>query len=278
MSKKKWEGHTHTELCQHGQGDRTARMVEKAIEAGFSHYSITEHAPLPNDFFPTETLRREFGLLPRELPDYFDLVKDLKALYENKIHIFCSLEFDYFQGYEEFTKELIASYENELDELLLSVHFLKGKSGLCCLDFSQEQFKVGLIDHYGDADSVHDAYWRAIENLVSETWPTSKPIRIGHLGLIYKYIKTYPLKDGGRYGISYFEHLFRCIKEKGYSLDVNTAGLDLETCGEIYFTTPMWYWGKKENIELVYGSDAHGISKIGRFYDTFEKRLNTNSV
>ena len=267
---KKWDGHTHSGMCRHGDGDRTATMVEKAIEAGFTHYSITEHAPLPDDFFPTETLLGEFGLLRRELPDYFDLIRDLKRLYGNRIRIYCGLEFDYLRGQESFTRDLIASCENELDEFLLSIHFMEGKKGFCCIDFTPEDFGAGLVRHHGGADRVHDIYWSLVEAMVSEKWHASLPVRIGHLGLIDKYVGKYPLKDRDRYGTSYFENLFRRIKGQGYGLDVNAAGLDIKTCGEIYFTVPMRHWSEKLNIELVYGSDAHGARRVGRYYDTVQ--------
>lgn len=273
MTAIKWDGHTHTEFCQHGSGDSTAAMVERAIEAGFTHYSITEHAPLPDGFFPTETLQREFGLLPREMRDYFDLIQDLKAVYARKIRILCGLEVDYLQGYEEFTKNLIASYEEELEELMLSVHFMNGKNGHCCIDYSPDIFRKELIAHYGSADRAHDAYWQVIRDMVSEQWPTSIPIRIGHLGVVNKFIKAIPLQNGDRYDISYFRELFHCVKKRGYCLDANVAGLAVETCRETYLTAPMRYWSKKLQIGLVYGSDAHSTKAVGHFYDVFEKKM-----
>ena len=46
----KMDGHTHTQLCAHGSGEKTERMIEKAIRLGFTDYCITEHAPLPVGF------------------------------------------------------------------------------------------------------------------------------------------------------------------------------------------------------------------------------------
>ena len=44
------DGHFHTELCPHGSGDRTALMIEKAIELRIEKVCLTEHAPLPKAF------------------------------------------------------------------------------------------------------------------------------------------------------------------------------------------------------------------------------------
>ena len=34
------DGHVHTELCPHGSGDRTAMMIEKAIELRIERYAL----------------------------------------------------------------------------------------------------------------------------------------------------------------------------------------------------------------------------------------------
>lgn len=44
------DGHTHTELCPHGSGEATEKMIQRAIQLGFQRYCITEHAPLPPAF------------------------------------------------------------------------------------------------------------------------------------------------------------------------------------------------------------------------------------
>ena len=46
----KKEGHTHTEFCPHGSGEDVELFIQKAIQLGFTEYSITEHNPLPKSF------------------------------------------------------------------------------------------------------------------------------------------------------------------------------------------------------------------------------------
>ena len=252
-------------------------MLEQAIKTGFTCYSITEHAPLPADLFPTEELRREFAMLPNELPQYFKLVNELKKEYGHAIQIRCGMEFDYLEGYESFIKKSIQQYSSELDEVLLSIHFLEGKTGFRGVDYNPDDFSEGLIAHYGTSDQVHRAYWEAIEKMISEPWPSLLPIRVGHLAIINKFIQVHPLSDPARYDISFFEPLFQTIKKKGYSLDVNMAGLMVQTCQSPYFTKPMWYWSKQLAIDLVYGSDAHSIHRVGCHYDKFVDACSKNA-
>ena len=47
------DGHTHTEFCPHGSGEEVEKFIQKAIQFGFTEYSITEHNPLPKQFMET---------------------------------------------------------------------------------------------------------------------------------------------------------------------------------------------------------------------------------
>ena len=75
---KKWDGHTHSEFCKHGSGEKTSYLVERAIELGFNKYSITEHAPLPIDLFGNSEIAQEFTLLQDELENYLEHLVELK--------------------------------------------------------------------------------------------------------------------------------------------------------------------------------------------------------
>lgn len=44
------DGHVHTELCPHGSGDKTALMIEKAIDLKIDKICLTDAPPLPVEF------------------------------------------------------------------------------------------------------------------------------------------------------------------------------------------------------------------------------------
>jgi hypothetical protein len=46
----KKDGHTHTEFCPHGSEEDVELYIIEAIKQNFTEYSITEHAPISNDF------------------------------------------------------------------------------------------------------------------------------------------------------------------------------------------------------------------------------------
>ena len=88
---KIWDGHTHSEFCPHGSKDKTADRIEKAIELGFTHYSITEHAPLPEKLLKIKTTPKDACLEYQYLADYLKLLKELKTTYRDKITVLIGL-------------------------------------------------------------------------------------------------------------------------------------------------------------------------------------------
>lgn len=265
----KWDGHTHSQFCRHGSGDKTALMVEKAIELGFQRYSIVEHAPLPDGIIEDAELRRDFGLLLSEMDDYFDHLESLKRCYQDRIHIMAGLEIDYFEGLEDFSAGLIADCSDRLDDIVLSLHFLKGKDGFKPLDFKPEVFREALLDYYGSYDLVQTAYWEAINRMVGAELDLPETKRIGHLGLIYKYADLFDGVSEQHSNQAFFENLLRRIRKNGWALDFNVAGLKQKWYQNLYLTEPMIYWTRRLQIAIVYGSDAHSVEAVGQHYDTY---------
>src|SRR5690606_23468052 len=91
----KWDGHTHTQFCYHGNPDPVDLYIEKAIALGFERYSITEHSPLPQGWVKDEELFKELAMSLEELPQYFAEVKRCKEKYGNQIEIVSGLELDF---------------------------------------------------------------------------------------------------------------------------------------------------------------------------------------
>lgn len=270
LTDAKWDGHTHTELCRHGSGDNTALMIEKAIELNFQRYSITEHAPMPKGFFTDEQTESEFVLLDSELEQYFKLCNVLKKEYRNHIKIEIGLELDYLPEYMQHTKDLLKRCEHDLDEAIVSIHFMKVNGKYHCVDYSPADFENGLLSCYPDIDSIHLAYWELVHNMVSTKYHPSLPIRIGHVAIVNKFIKNYPLQNPSQFSKSFFKNIMQQIQLNGYSLDYNVGGLALESCVQPLITSPILEWCHLLKIPLIYGSDAHSIKRIGHFYDYFE--------
>lgn len=279
MNLLKWDGHTHTQFCPHGNRDSVSSMVEKAIEFGFTHYSITEHAPLPFGLMKNQTLQDELVISEPDLEDYFKECSRVKAFYKNKIQVLTALEVDYLDGHEDYTRSLLERFGPNLDDALLSLHLMEGKDGIRALDYSPEDFKDAFIDVYGSLHSVYLKYWATIFNMIQSDLGPFKPSRIGHINLIRKFQSEFPYNEAADQKLTGYisDVIFPAIASKGMCLDYNVAGLSKATCGEVYVNSFLIDLCKRHKIGLVYGSDAHGTKAIGHFYDHYlNMRSKTN--
>ena len=267
---KIWDGHTHSEFCPHGSKDKTADRIEKAIELGFTHYSITEHAPLPEKLLKIKTTPKDACLEYQYLADYLKLLKELKTTYRDKITVLIGLEIDYLVGYEDWTQKFLTRQQNQLDEIILSLHFLPdAKGNLKMIDKCWESFAVNFMQQ--DKEKIWQTYWKTIEKMVGKKWQFTKPIRVGHLTLIEKYNRLFkPSDDLRKKWISFIlQNILPVVAKQNYSLDFNIAGLRKKDCGMSYLYTELLESCKNLNIPLVYGSDAHNTEDVGSYFENY---------
>ena len=168
------DGHTHSQFCPHGSREATEQFIERAIALGFETYSLTEHPPLPRDFIDP-TADHSCGMRPEDLEPYLLHAQELKKRYAERIDIRVGLEVDYIPGYESDIRTMLNDYGSQMDDALLSVHFLEGKGGWRCVDLSPEDFQDGLIDVYGSVEAVHRAYWTFVKQAVEADLGPYKP-------------------------------------------------------------------------------------------------------
>ena len=95
-----------------------------------------------------------------------------------------------------------------------------------------------------------------------------KPKRIGHLDLIGKFKTEFP---NTTYPEKTLAKIFSILDKENYSLDFNMNGLSVKTRTESYLTNTLVQLCKDYKVKVVYGSDAHGIQRVGQFYSEFEK-------
>ncbi|MBC1490501.1 histidinol-phosphatase HisJ [Listeria booriae] len=274
---KKWDGHTHTEFCPHGSGDLVETMIEKAIGLGFTDYSITEHPPMPAAF------EREIANSPEDiataalrwdqLDAYFKKAHEMKQKYKDQIRIHVGLEVDFLPGFEADTRALLREYGSQMDDGVLSLHFMPGVGGWRFIDFSATDFEAGIWKHYGSFAAIQKAYYGIIrESLFADLGP-AKPRRLGHISLCQKFQHYFKNDQTAITGAArdQVSQLLKEVKDQQYQLDWNTAGLYKEFCQETYPPLDIAQVAQSLGIELIYGSDSHALEDIGRGYNYYEK-------
>lgn len=260
------DGHVHTPFCPHGSSDSFASYVEQAIRNGFTSISFTEHAPLPDGFIDP-TPDKDSAMSFRYLIEYFEAIESLKKEYKNYIDIKTGLEVDYIAGFASETEKFLNEYGHFLDDSILSVHFLKAHNQYFCLDFDHHTFEQ-LIHLLGSTSSVYRLYYQTVYEAVVADLGSYKPRRIGHLTLVRKFQRLFPEQEKHHHLI---QKIIVEMAKRNMEMDVNVAGLRKEYCGEIYPPPSIIEFAKKENIPLIYGSDAHNAKDVGIHYKEFER-------
>ncbi|WP_227936582.1 histidinol-phosphatase HisJ [Alkalihalobacillus deserti] len=251
------DGHIHTPFCPHGTKDSLHKYCEAAIKHKLTGITFTEHAPLPYSFVDP-TPEQDSGMRWDDLEIYLKEVNKLKKEYKGDLEILVGLEVDYIEGFEKETTIFLDEFGPELDDSILSVHFLKINSEYVCIDYSPDVFEQAS-DLLGSIDSVYKLYYQTVLKSVQKDLGRNKPHRIGHITLARKFHKKFPASNPFTGELS---TLLVEVKKKGYELDYNGAGTVKPLCKEPYPFNDVIQDAINLNIPLVYGSDAHQAASL----------------
>ncbi|MFT8825943.1 MAG: histidinol-phosphatase HisJ [Liquorilactobacillus mali] len=269
-----WSGHNHTEFCSHGSGEDVELYIQKAIAEGFKTYSITEHFPLPQAFYERANGSAHSiytaAMRINELPRYFAKMQKIKQKYQADIKILIGFEIDYITEFREWTQNQLVKYANQVDDTILSVHFLPTKAGLSAVDDSLLDFKNGVLSEYQRPVEVAKAYLTTVMEAV--TWDTRyKPKRYGHIMLYRKWRNEFSSNTvwEDEQVQNKLHAILDEIADRGELLDCNFAGLFRRTQTE---TSPNYNWiqqAQEKRIPLVYGADAHKVESVSAGFNTY---------
>ncbi|GLB58522.1 histidinol-phosphatase HisJ [Cytobacillus sp. NCCP-133] len=253
------DGHIHSSYCPHGTKDSLEDYVERALELGFQEISFTEHAPLPEGFSDPAPAS-DSAMRQENLEQYFDEISRVKSAYKGKIKINAGLEVDFIEGFDNEIRRFLNKIGKFLDDSILSVHFLKHDYQYDCLDYSPDVFGK-MVRQYGSIERVYENYFRTLLLSIRSDLGPFKPKRIGHITLVKKFQKKYPVER------EFKDEIIQILSEiqiQGYELDYNGAGFTKPLCKEPY--PPDWAAEEASNkgITLIYGSDAHQAKEMGQ--------------
>lgn len=266
------DGHIHTPYCPHGSSDTLKSYIEQAIKCGYQSMTFTEHAPLPSTF-EDPVPEKDSGMSLNQVEEYLKEIDQLKAAYKKDIHIKKGFEVDYIEGYEKEVESFLHTYGPSLDDSILSVHFLQGQSRWYCIDYSPDTYREALHD-FGGVDQLYEAYYKTLTRSVLRDLGEYKPSRIGHMTLVKKFQELYPAPANWEE----LAHSFlKLVKDRGYTLDYNGAGVVKEHCKETYPPLEMARKASSMGIPLIYGSDAHTSSGLGQGYSSVDSQALASS-
>ena len=256
ISMIKRDGHIHTPFCPHGTKDALEAYVLKAIRLGREEITFTEHFPLPPGV-TKKSFARECSLSHEEVPLYLEAVAEIKKKFAGEIKIYKGFEVDYVEGFEEESTRRLNQYGKEIEDAILSVHFVKYEGKCYAIDYLPD-FKM-LLNKMGHLEDLYNLYYETILKSIEADLGPFKPKRIGHPSLIRIFNQKYPIcyEDKGL-----FSKIVSKMLEEGYEADFNVAGLRKTDCKETYPSGKLLELMKEYNIKFVGGSDSHEVAQM----------------
>lgn len=258
--------HIHSPFCPHGSNDSMESYVRTACEKGLHAIGFTEHAPLPLGF-NDPTPEQDSAMQPSDVESYLREGKRLKEKYKKDIVINVGFEVDYIQGFEKETQAFLDAYGVASDQNILSVHMINDpQNNMHCLDYSAENFEY-MVGSFGSIDNIYRAYFHTLLQSIEADLGIFKPKRIGHITLVHKFQKRFAPTHRFETEIGV---VLDAIKQRGYQLDLNSAGLFKEDCQELYPADFVIDRAVSLGIPLVPGSDSHEHQTIARGFEHFK--------
>jgi len=239
------------QFCRHARGELAA-VVERAIEAGFTHYGLSEHAPRDRaeDLFPDEQ-----DLTPADLSQIFDAytahARELRERVKDRLDLLVGFETERLPPthWAERMRGLRARYA--VDYIVGSVHDVDGQP----IDFSAEATRK-LAEALGGAEALQLRYFDAVADLVQ----TLCPEVVGHLDLIRKF-------DGPDPQFSptvqrRIDIALEAVRAVSGVLEVNCAPARRGT-GPVYPLVSILARARSMGIRVTLGDDSHGAHDVG---------------
>ena len=232
-----YDSHMHTTLCKHARGP-LSDYAAQAERKGLRGITITCHSPMPFGWNP------KVRMTVKQLPQYVDLVMELRAEYAGRVDVRLGLESDYLPGLESWLDELHRRYD--FSYILGSVHpqtdeykaiYLEGSTRL---EYEKSYFEnlanaaeSGLFDCLSHPDIVkivHPQQYKVAD----------------HLDTVRRSLDR--------------------IARAGTAMELNTSGLhkpyrEMNPGAEILAQMAL------RNIPVVLGSDAHDAHRVGADFD-----------
>lgn len=215
--------HTHTPRCHHAVGTER-EYIEKAILAGMEELGFSDHVPYR---FPNFQSRIRMGM--EEVPEYVQVLSDLREEYKKDIKIYIGFEAEYFPELFDGLLEELSQYP--YDYMILGQHFLKPEPMGYYVGNPVELEQD--LEHYVD--------------LVLEGLATKAFVYLAHPDLV-NYIGNDKIYQ------KHMRRLCKGAKEMGIPLEINFTGY-ME--GRNYPCDKFFKIASEMKNQVIFGCDAH---------------------
>jgi histidinol-phosphatase (PHP family) len=239
------------QFCGHAKGDLES-VVQRAIEAGFTHYGLSEHVARyrKEDLFPEEQHLTPSDLI-KTFEAYFTHARELQARYADRIELLVGFETERLPPADWAERMHVLRERLQADYIVGSVHDVDGR----VIDYKPEHTRA-IAEDVGGVEALQVRYFDALTELVR----TLRPEVVGHIDLVRKF-------DG--YDVTFSARVWRHIErtlqatlDAGSVLDVN-CGTQRRGMGPVYPLPAILERAREMGIGVTLGDDGHGAHDVG---------------
>ena len=223
--------HTHTWRCNHATG-KEEDYVKSAIAQKLDILGFSDHTP---QFFP-EGYVSGVRMSPQELPNYCNVIRDLRDRYRDQVRIHVGVEAEYYPAL--FSDLLPALRDQGVEYLLLGQHFLGNEQG----------------QHYTGAPTSDVSVLRQYCEQSMDAMQTGVFTYFAHPDLIRFQ------GDSATYR-KYMRRLCQEAKRCNLPLEMNLLG---HWSGRNYPDMRFWELAAEEGCQAILGWDAHAPEQMIR--------------
>ncbi len=235
--------------------------MKRAIDTGMRQIGVSSHAPVP---YPTT-----WNMKQEKLPEYLELIENLKIKYKDNLELLTSLEVDYIPDLAGPDHELIKAAN--LDYTVGSVHFVDTfpDGSPFSIDDSTEDFSTGIHQIFGgDIRRTIKRYF----DLQREMLEHQPPHILGHMDKIRMHNRNrfFFEEDATWYQQEVYETL-KLAAEKNVVVEINTKYF--EKAGITFPSANHFQWMARNKIPITLSSDAHVPENLVAGFSEVSKQL-----
>lgn len=242
--------HSHSLFCD-GKAS-IEEFVIAAIEAGFSHWGVSSHSPLPM------LKEAPWAINIADVDRYIAEIERVKLKYADRITILAGMEIDYID--EDYNPASPYFQQLPLDFRIGSVHLLRSpRTGeLVDVDCGVEQFSRAVDYHFaGSLQRVVEAYYAALTSMVE----LGGFDFVGHPDKISSNTTELSSRITGKeWYVRLIDDFFKLCAARGVTLEINTKAYESKG---VFFPAERHFARIAElGIPVVINSDAHRLERI----------------
>ncbi|MDA1280750.1 MAG: histidinol-phosphatase [Chloroflexi bacterium] len=257
------------DYCLHG-ADTLPEMLDAAVDAGFSTFGVTAHAPgSDRRFLFEEEIVAGYGPdeLRRQFAEYSAVSSELVDSYGDRIEVLRGAEIEVVPESTFAVEALALRKRYDLDYLVGSVHWVDELP----FDTNREDFERAVAGRGGLEPFVLRYY-----DLVDEMVEQVRPEVIGHFDLPRLYAE----------GASELESksvrgavcsVLESVSAVGSILDLNVSA-EFKGLSSPYPAPWIVRLANDLGVPFCFGDDSHSVSQVGRGIDSGREYLMSHGV